>query len=91
MTFSRILPVLILILLSLSSAQARTFTNTSGTTIEAELIKVTGDQVTLLVKDNEEGLYTDWWVGKNVQFGGAPADALGRFLADHVNRRMDAE
>ena len=40
------------------------------------------------VKDNEGGLYTSWWAGKNVHFGGKPADALGRFLADHVNERV---
>ena len=36
------------------------------------------------VKDNPDGLYTDWWKGDNVHFGGEPADALGRFLADSV-------
>jgi acyl-CoA thioesterase-1 len=43
------------------------------------------------VKDNEGGLYTDWWGGKNVHFGGEPADALGRFLADHVINKMADE
>ena len=43
------------------------------------------------VKNNEGGLYTDWWAGKNVHFGGEPADALGRYLADCVERRMESE
>ena len=36
------------------------------------------------VKDNQGGLYTDWWAGKNVHFGGETADALGKFLGEHV-------
>lgn len=36
------------------------------------------------VKNNEGGLYTDWWTGKNVHFNGEPADALGKFLAEAV-------
>ena len=40
------------------------------------------------VKDHEKGLYEDWWTGKNVHFGGEPADALGRCLAEHVARIM---
>ena len=42
------------------------------------------------VKDNEDKLFKDWWVGKNVHFGGEPADALGKFLAQHVAQVMDA-
>ena len=40
------------------------------------------------VKDNKDGIYIQWWTGKNVHFGGAPADALGKFLGDHVVKRM---
>jgi hypothetical protein len=40
------------------------------------------------VKDNKGGLYTNWWAGKNVHFGGAPADALGEFLGRHVEKAM---
>lgn len=40
------------------------------------------------VKDNKGGLYTGWWKGKNVHFGGDPAAALGRLLADHVKERF---
>lgn len=36
------------------------------------------------VKDNCGGLYSEWWTGKNVHFGGEPADALGRMLGEHV-------
>ncbi|MEM7143614.1 MAG: SGNH/GDSL hydrolase family protein [Verrucomicrobiota bacterium] len=39
------------------------------------------------VKDNKDGLYTDWWTGQNVHFNGEPADALGQYLADHVLER----
>ena len=39
----------------------------------------------------DTGLFTDWWAGKNVHFKGAPADALGRFLADQVSGRMARE
>ena len=35
-------------------------------------------------KKNENGIYKDWWAGKNVHFKGAPADALGQFLGNHV-------
>jgi acyl-CoA thioesterase-1 len=38
------------------------------------------------VKDNEGGLYKDWWAGKNVHFGGQQAEALGRLLARHVGK-----
>ena len=40
------------------------------------------------VKDNADGLYTDWWAGQNVHFSGEPADALGKFLGEHVERRF---
>ena len=36
------------------------------------------------VKDNEAGLYKEFWVGKNVHFRGKPADKLGEFLGAHV-------
>lgn len=36
------------------------------------------------VKDHGDDLYQKWWTGKNVHFGGKPADALGQLLADHV-------
>ena len=36
------------------------------------------------VKNNEGGLYTQWWAGRDVHFTGKPADALGRFLAEHA-------
>ena len=36
------------------------------------------------VKDNRDGIYTEWWRGRNVHFGGKPADELGRLLAQHV-------
>lgn len=36
------------------------------------------------VKDQEADLYKDFWAGDNVHFGGEPAAALGRVLADHV-------
>ena len=36
------------------------------------------------VKDHEDGIFQEWWAGKNVHFGGEPGDALGRFLAEHV-------
>jgi hypothetical protein len=36
------------------------------------------------VKNNEGGLYTEWWAGNNVHFSGEPAAALGRFLAETV-------
>ena len=40
------------------------------------------------VKDNAGGLYADWWAGKNVHFKGAPADALGQFVGEHVEKVM---
>ena len=39
-------------------------------------------------KDSENGIYKDWWAGKNVHFKGAPADALGQFLGKHVAKIM---
>jgi hypothetical protein len=39
----------------------------------------------------DTGLFTDWWAGKNVHFNGEPADALGAFLAEHVQKRMSGE
>ena len=36
------------------------------------------------VKERKGGLYKDFWSGKNVHFGGEPADKLGEFLAAHV-------
>jgi hypothetical protein len=41
------------------------------------------------VKDNEDKLYRDWWVGKNVHFGGETADALGGLLGRHVAKIME--
>ncbi len=41
------------------------------------------------VKDNENDLFKEWWAGANVHFGGEPADALGRFLAEHVTKVMN--
>ena len=38
------------------------------------------------VKENEANLYEEWWSGKNVHFGGMQADALGQFLARHVEK-----
>jgi hypothetical protein len=43
------------------------------------------------VKDHEQDLYKEWWAGKNVHFRGEPADALGRFLAEHVLTVMGIE
>jgi hypothetical protein len=36
------------------------------------------------VKDDEDGLYKDFWSGKDVHFRGNPADKLGEFLGSHV-------
>jgi len=41
------------------------------------------------VKDNRDGLYTEWWQGKNVHFGGRPADELGRLLGEHVMKVLE--
>jgi hypothetical protein len=43
------------------------------------------------VKDNAGGLYTNWWAGKNVHFSKEPADALGKFLGQHVAKVMAGE
>lgn len=40
------------------------------------------------VKNHEDDIYKEWWTGKNVHFKGDAADALGRFLADHVEKIM---
>ena len=36
------------------------------------------------VKDNGDGLYKDFWDGKNVHFSDKPADQLGEFLGMQV-------
>ncbi len=36
------------------------------------------------VKEGADGLYAEWWKGKNVHFGGKPATELGRLLARRV-------
>jgi hypothetical protein len=36
------------------------------------------------VKDNEDGIYKEFWAGKDVHFNGNPADKLGEFLGSHV-------
>ncbi|HAW97743.1 MAG TPA: hypothetical protein DCX67_04340 [Opitutae bacterium] len=36
------------------------------------------------VKDNEDPLYKEFWAGKDVHFGGNPADKLGEFLGRRV-------
>ena len=38
------------------------------------------------VKNNEGGLFTDWWAGTDVHFKGQSADALGAFLAEHIKQ-----
>lgn len=43
------------------------------------------------VKENEDGLYKDWWAGKNVHFGGEQAAALGNFLGQHVSKVTNVE
>ena len=40
------------------------------------------------VKDNADDLYTTWWQGNNVHFGGQQADALGEQLAQEVLKRL---
>lgn len=35
-------------------------------------------------RDHRDGAFKEWWAGRNVHFKGKPADALGRFLAEHV-------
>lgn len=36
------------------------------------------------VKDNEDGIYKDFWASKDVHFRGHPAEKLGEFLGKHV-------
>lgn len=36
------------------------------------------------VKDHEDGIYKEWWKGKNVHFAGKQAEALGDLLAKKV-------
>ncbi|MDC0157877.1 SGNH/GDSL hydrolase family protein [Verrucomicrobia bacterium] len=36
------------------------------------------------VKDNGDGIYKEFWAGKDVHFSGKPADKLGVFLGKHV-------
>ena len=36
------------------------------------------------VKDNRDGIYKEFWSGKDVHFGGNPAYKLGEFLGRHV-------
>jgi len=36
------------------------------------------------VSDHHADLYQQWWLGKNVHFGGNAANSLGKLLADHV-------
>jgi len=36
----------------------------------------------------EAELYKNWWAVKNVHFKGEPADALGKFLGEHVAKVM---
>lgn len=43
------------------------------------------------VKDNANGVYTKWWQGKNVHFGGPAADELGKLLARDVLAALAAE
>jgi acyl-CoA thioesterase-1 len=40
------------------------------------------------VKDNEDQLYAKWWKGDNVHFSGERADALGKYLSEHVMKIM---
>lgn len=40
------------------------------------------------VKEGGEGLYRDWWAGKNVHFKGEAADALGKLLALQILERL---
>lgn len=42
-----------------------------------------------LVEREREGLFGEWWSGKNVHFKGEQAEALGRLLADHVLKRLE--
>ena len=40
---------------------------------------------------NSEGQFEVEWTGKNVHFGGKPADALGQLLAEHVASLLDIQ
>lgn len=40
------------------------------------------------VRDNAGGVYTEWWKGKNVHFGGKGSDELGRLIARHVLKAL---
>lgn len=42
------------------------------------------------VKKHSNDIYKDWWIGRNVHFGGGPAAALGQHLAKHVEKVMNA-
>jgi len=40
------------------------------------------------VREQQDGLYRDWWQTEDVHFGGAQAAALGQFLGEHVEKIM---
>ncbi len=40
------------------------------------------------VKEDPKGIYEEWWKGRNVHFGGKPADALGELLAKEVLKAL---
>ncbi len=40
------------------------------------------------VKDDADGIYKEWWAGKDVHFRGEMADQLGALLGDHVEKVM---
>lgn len=40
------------------------------------------------VVDDQDGVYKEWWAGKDIHFGREAADAQGRYLAAHVERVM---
>lgn len=40
------------------------------------------------VKDHEKDMYKQWWLGRDVHFSGKQADELGKFLADHVLKKL---
>ena len=41
-----------------------------------------------LVNDGQNGVFKEWWEGKDVHFGGEQAKALGEFLARHIEKVM---
>jgi len=43
------------------------------------------------VKEHESDIYKEWWKGNNVHFGGESSDALGRFLAAHIEQRLNED